>query len=73
MDQDRPTLRNLSSLPPTLTVGEAADLLSISRSAAYRAAARGELPVLRLGERTVRVLTWKLLELLGVDRDEAPT
>jgi len=36
-----------------LSVEEAAGLLGISRSLAYELAARGELPVLRLGRRIV--------------------
>jgi excisionase family DNA binding protein len=51
----------------TLTVEEAAEVLRISRSAAYRAVSRGEIPALRVG-RSVRVLTWKLRELLGEPR-----
>jgi excisionase family DNA binding protein len=34
-----------------LTVGEAAELLGISRAFAYELVARGELPVIRLGRR----------------------
>jgi excisionase family DNA binding protein len=37
----------------TLTVPEAAERLGISRNAAYEAAARGELPTLRIGRRLV--------------------
>lgn len=37
----------------TLTVSEAGRALGISRGAAYEAARRGELPVLRLGKRIV--------------------
>jgi excisionase family DNA binding protein len=35
------------------TVTEAAELLGVSRAFAYELAARGELPVLRLGRRVV--------------------
>lgn len=59
---------DLEQLPRTLTVEEAASVLRISRSAAYRAAARGELPVLRVG-RSLRVPRWRLLELLGEARE----
>jgi excisionase family DNA binding protein len=34
-----------------LTVGEAGELLGISRSFAYELVARGELPAIRLGRR----------------------
>lgn len=37
----------------TVTVPEAARLLGISRGAAYEAAHRGELPVIRIGRRMV--------------------
>jgi excisionase family DNA binding protein len=37
----------------TLTVEEAARVLGISRSSAYEAARRGELPIVRIGRRYV--------------------
>jgi excisionase family DNA binding protein len=40
--------------PLVVTVGEAADLLRISRAKAYRLAATGELPTVRVGA-TLRV------------------
>jgi excisionase family DNA binding protein len=46
-----------------LTVEEAAALLRISRTAAYDAAKRGELPAVRIG-RTLRVPRHALLALL---------
>lgn len=49
----------------TITVPEAGQLLSIGRDAAYRAAERGEIPVLHLGRRLVCPVP-KLLDLLGV-------
>ncbi len=39
------------SRPRTITVEEAARLLGIRRSAAYRCVQRGEIPVLRLGRK----------------------
>jgi excisionase family DNA binding protein len=33
----------------TMTVGEIADRLGISRALAYKAAQRGELPIIRIG------------------------
>ena len=38
-----------------LTVPEAAEELSIPRSRAYELIARGELPAVRIGERSIRV------------------
>ena len=50
----------------TYTVDEAAARLGIGRNAAYRAAALGELPSVRLGGR-VLILTAPLMRLLRVD------
>jgi excisionase family DNA binding protein len=47
-----------------LTVEEAAVVLRIGRSAAYAAARRGELPVIRVG-RCLRVPRHRLAALLG--------
>jgi excisionase family DNA binding protein len=54
--------RELGSLPMLLAVPEAAKLLGISRSAAYRLADSGELPSCRLGGR-VYIRTAKLFEM----------
>lgn len=54
----------------TLTVPEAGALLGIGRSGAYGAAARGDLPTIRVG-RSVRVPVAPLLRMLGVG-DERP-
>ena len=54
-----------TSLPGLLKVEQASALMGISRSAAYRAVAAGELPSLRFGGR-VYVPTARLLELLGL-------
>jgi excisionase family DNA binding protein len=50
-------------LPMLLAVPRAAKLLGISRSAAYRLAESGELPVRRLGGR-INVVTAKLFDLV---------
>jgi excisionase family DNA binding protein len=52
-------------LPLLLAVPRAAALLGISRAAAYRLAASGELPVKRLGGR-VYIVTARLRELVAV-------
>ena len=54
----------LGELPATITVEEAAELLSMSRSAAYRAVKRGEIRTFRLNGK-IKVPTAPLLELLG--------
>jgi len=62
---------NASQLPPALTVEHAAELLGISRRSAYRAAAAGQLPSLRLGRRLL-IPTGQLLDLLGINQQQAP-
>jgi excisionase family DNA binding protein len=57
--------------PATMTIEEAGELLGLSRSSAYRAAARGELPTLRFGRRLV-VPTGRLLSLLGFPEPSGP-
>lgn len=55
----------LDELPPTISVERAARLLGLSRSAAYRAAATGQLPTLAFGRRLV-VPTFRLIQMLGI-------
>ncbi|MFC4906660.1 helix-turn-helix domain-containing protein [Actinomadura gamaensis] len=50
---------------PTLTIPETARLLGVSRSCAYEAAKRGQLPIIKIAGRRL-VLTAKLLDLLGL-------
>ncbi len=50
----------------TLTVPEVARILGLSRNAGYEAAARGDLPTIRLGRRLL-VPTAALRRLLGID------
>lgn len=56
--------------PAVYTVEEAADLLRIGRTAAYEAARRGDLPVVRIG-RTIRIPRHRLAALLDPQNDEA--
>ena len=60
-----------SELPVRLTmsVEEAAIVLGISRTFAYEAVARGEIPCIRIGRRILvpRVALNRLLESAGVD------
>ena len=53
----------LAELPMLIPIPRAAKLLGISRSAAYRCAACGDLPTTHLGGR-VYVITARLRELL---------
>jgi excisionase family DNA binding protein len=56
-------------LPLLLRVEQACQLLGISRSAGYRAATAGDLPILRLGRR-IYVPTARLLAMLGLLAEE---
>jgi excisionase family DNA binding protein len=58
------SLSRLSDLPPTISIEEAALLLGVSRSAAYRAAKAGQLRTFRMGRRLL-VPTAPLLRMLG--------
>ena len=51
-----------------MTIGEAADFLRISKSHAYEAAARGQIPAFRIGTRWIvpRAKLMKLLEEGGL-------
>jgi excisionase family DNA binding protein len=55
-------------LPVLMRVEDAARVLGISRSSAYRAAAAGEIPVVRVAGR-MQVPTAHLLRLIGLDGD----
>ncbi|BAX97124.1 hypothetical protein MSTE_01807 [Mycobacteroides stephanolepidis] len=66
--QISPTLDELRSGPPTLSVEQAGRYLGVSRAYAYSMAREGRLPVIELGTRRVRVPTAALLKMLG-DRD----
>ena len=54
-----------TTLPPTISVEQAGELLGVSRRSAYRAAARGQIPTVRIGRRLL-VPTQRLLDLLGL-------
>ena len=64
-------LPELIELPLTISVEHAARLLGVSRSAAYRAAASGQLPTITFGRRLL-VPTSRLLEMLGLPAEEQP-
>ncbi|MBS4010984.1 MAG: helix-turn-helix domain-containing protein, partial [Roseovarius sp.] len=49
--EEVPAMVERDDTPATMTVEDAGRLLGISRRAAYRAAAAGHLPVIRLGRR----------------------
>ena len=48
----------------TMSVEEAAKLLGISRGAAYQAARTSRIPVIKLGERRLRIPRKPLMELI---------
>ena len=57
--------------PATLSVAAAARLLGLGRATAYRAAQRGDLPVIRIGGR-ILVLRLPLEQLLAGEREALP-
>jgi hypothetical protein len=61
---DLDAMAQLKSLPPLITIPVTAKLLGISRSAAYRYAAMGDLPTRHLGGR-VYIVTSLLHELIS--------
>jgi excisionase family DNA binding protein len=56
---------NLADLPPVITVKEMAQLLRLSRSAAYRRIEAGQIEAFKLGERWF-VPTAPLMRKLGL-------
>jgi excisionase family DNA binding protein len=64
-DMTAAVLSHCTHLPGLLKVEQASALMGISRSAAYRAVAAGDLPSVRFGCR-LYVPTARLLELLGL-------
>lgn len=54
----------------TLTVEEAAEVLSLGRTAAYAAARNGQLPTIRVGRRVV-VSALVVLRMLGAETETA--
>ena len=56
----------LAGLPLLIPVPKAADLLGISRAAAYRHASSGDLPCKRLGRR-LYVITARLREFIDAE------
>ena len=62
-----PARRDLAELPGVLNVEQAAEVLGLSRTAAYELIRSGEwpTPVFRLG-RLIRIPTAPVLRLLGV-------
>lgn len=59
------TLDELRSGPPTLSIGQAAQYLGVSRAYGYAMAREGRLPTIKLGERRIRVPALALLKMLG--------
>jgi excisionase family DNA binding protein len=65
------TAHAATDLPVLMTIEQTAQLLGISRSAAYRAAAAGQIPTVRFGRRLF-VPTARLLEMLGLEPPTDP-
>ncbi len=56
----------LDNLPPTISVEQAADILGVSRSSAYRAVKNDEIPTFKIGRRLL-VPTARLMAMLSVE------
>jgi hypothetical protein len=56
---------------PTISVPVAGALFGLAKNAAYRAAADGSLPAVRIGPRIVRVPTAALRRMLGLEQTPA--
>lgn len=52
---------------PTVSVGQSADLLGVSKAYAYEMVKDGRLDVIALGPRRVRVKSAALLRMLGIE------
>jgi excisionase family DNA binding protein len=65
------TLPSPARPPAVLTIAQVARELQIGRSKAYEMAARGELPVIRLGDKSLRVVRAALNEHLARKLEEA--
>lgn len=59
----------VSQLPATISLEKAGEILGVSRRTAYRAAERGQIPVIRIGRRWF-VPTARLLDLLGLSPED---
>lgn len=59
------------TIKPTLSVDEFALLAGISRSTAFGAVARGEVPSLRFGKR-IRIPTAAVRQMLQLDEHSGP-
>jgi excisionase family DNA binding protein len=67
-----PNRHDLAALPAVLNVEQAAEVLDLSRTAAYELIRSGEwpTPVFRLG-RLIRIPTAPVMRLLGLEPGEA--
>lgn len=58
----------MNSYPPTMSVADAGRVFfGLGRNASYDAAARGDIPTIRIGQRKLVVPTARMLDLLGMD------
>lgn len=62
-----PSVRSLGDLPAILTIEQAGAAIGLGRSQAYAAAARGDIPTVRIGERKLVVPTAALIRRFNLD------
>lgn len=60
------------AVQPFLTIEETAPILRLSRSACYEAAARGDIPTVRMSAHRIRVPTAALRRMAGLDSEAGP-
>ena len=61
----------MANVPATVSVPKAAEALSISRSGAYAAVRRGDIPSIRIGKRVVVPGAWLLHTIVSASRETA--
>ncbi len=59
----------MEEMPATLTIEQASEVLGVSIRSGYRAAHRGQIPIMRIGRRLF-VPTRPFFEMLGVDLED---
>jgi excisionase family DNA binding protein len=59
-----------AGIPSTINIEQASSIIGLPVRTTYRAAARGQIPCIRIGRRLL-VPTKRLLDMLGLDPEDA--